>query len=307
MLPFRCFLVVFLWLPLAAQAGVYRQPGLTINYEGDRRDLAVHLGERHTIATEALAAEWGLTVPPEVAVHIFANHETAAEAGFRFPSWYAGVAYWPQPVIVMNASAASTRGAIAFDGVYYHEVAHLALKYPPTGSIGALPRWLDEGLAMHIAGAWDLADGWERLSRPLSPNAAYSLRDLAGTFPPSRGAMAQAYAQSYQVTGYLLQAHGREIVPEMLGLMQEGVPFLGAFYQVTGLTITEFESAWLQSLDTWSGRLLGLLGANAVWAAMGGLGLAAVLVNYRRRKAKQAYLEWQDLMEEGLAEDETIH
>lgn len=85
--------------------------------------------------------------------------------------------------------------------VIIHEYAHVfigqQLPEPP-------PRWLDEGLAMHLAGEWSFSQSMQIALTHLFGNTIPFSR-LESSFPEEQSAMNLAYLQSYSMTSFLMK------------------------------------------------------------------------------------------------------
>jgi hypothetical protein len=112
------------------------------------------------------------------------------------------------------ACASSDRKAIFINGeqfqtlrrdeilpVMIHEYAHiyLGLKIP-----ARLPHWLNEGLAMHLAGEWSFGDS-VNLSLAHVMNKFIPFSRLTMGFPPEKSEMRLAYLQSYSMTDFIIK------------------------------------------------------------------------------------------------------
>ncbi len=104
-------------------------------------------------------------------------------------------------VIYINLALLSQYPREQFLQTLTHEYAHIYL-----GNMcpERLPRWLEEGIAMHLAGDWQINDAVSlALARILGRHIP--LAELEHTFPAEPGAMHLAYLQSYSVVNYLLK------------------------------------------------------------------------------------------------------
>lgn len=109
--------------------------------------------------------------------------------------------------IYLNAEKIHSLPASQVRQTLVHEYAHLFLgrKLP-----ARLPRWADEGLAMHLAGQWSFGDSltltWSRIFGALIP-----FRQLVARFPQDGRQLHLAYLQSYSMIGFLIKrAHADE-------------------------------------------------------------------------------------------------
>lgn len=86
--------------------------------------------------------------------------------------------------------------------IFVHEYAHYYLGRMVKDYI---PRWLNEGIAMHCGGQWSLSYT-ARLSFAQLFGRTIPLGDLEISFPPNRDGLELAYAQSYSVVDFIMRA-----------------------------------------------------------------------------------------------------
>ena len=66
------------------------------------------------------------------------------------PAYAVGVAYPALGLVLLTLSAPDTWERPDLDRVFIHELAHVATHRAAGGN--GVPRWLDEGIAIHVAG-----------------------------------------------------------------------------------------------------------------------------------------------------------
>lgn len=104
-------------------------------------------------------------------------------------------------VIFVNLQLLAKSPLEQFLKTFVHEYVHIYLGKMCTRR---LPRWLEEGIAMHFAGDWHLSDAIDlalaRLSGKYIP-----LAELEVSFPTEPKKMRLAYLQSYSLVSYILK------------------------------------------------------------------------------------------------------
>jgi hypothetical protein len=169
-------------------------------------------------------------------------------------------AYWCGVVQVLSPRlwlaeepGPATVGVLWTDGPLVHEYTHYVLDMlVPAGNY---PRWFSEGLAQYVeykeTGYLWLGRG---VSAGLLPGGEggegsfYSLSELGRDFDGLENT-AVAYREAFLLTAYLVDhSVGWDGLGALVGEMARGRPFEAALEKVTGLSLEEFESRWLEWL-----------------------------------------------------------
>lgn len=130
--------------------------------------------------------------------------------------------------------------------VLRHEFVHALLHERVGGELGMVPTWLNEGLAMQLAG-----DPWPEMTQlvqgevPLIP-----LSRLEGNWLglPASAASA-AYLEGSSATLYLIDRFGMEKVREIIGLLVAGKPIAASIQDRLFISYDEFQRRWVKSLN----------------------------------------------------------
>lgn len=203
-------------------------------------------------------------------------------------------------MIYLNGEALRAENPITFEQVMRHEYSHV---YVAQTIPGGLPRWLDEGLAMHIGGEWGLWDS-VAVRKAHALNGLLPLRDLAGGFPEAAGPRRLAYQQSYSVVAYLIaqraRAQGgtgrdRSAAAFIRALQNPGPGQVAAEDYWDGLLARSVEAGWKQWLGGRWLSALAVVGSSAFfWFAVAMLFVAAWWIKRRRAAAKHEAWEEED-------------
>lgn len=130
-----------------------------------------------------------------------------------------------------------------------HELCHLLLgRHIPRDR---LPRWLNEGVAQWSSdGLSELLAHQEQVSLPAAAASGrlFSLSALSDGFPNSRSGLALAYAQSRSVVDYLVREYGREGLLALLNALKAGDPLPAAVQTALGISPSQLEAGWKESL-----------------------------------------------------------
>ena len=219
------------------------RPGLKVRYEAPLQGAAEDVGATFP-AVEAELAElfgWHLSQRPTVMLiqngEIFrrlADHPLIT--AFAVPS---------ENLIVLDFGKLAGR-PVHFRSVLKHEVVHLFLHANHSG--GALPKWLEEGVAQWASEG--VAELIEQPQPSLLEDAVLSgglipLSALRDRFPTDSRMLLLAYEESHRVVSYIAETHGRSALIEILADIQRGSDVDAAFYRSLSAFPWEIERQWI--------------------------------------------------------------
>src|SRR5437667_90292 len=129
--------------------------------------------------------------------------------------------------------------------VLRHEYVH-ALLHDRMGGRGAIPQWLNEGLAMQLAGdpppdIPELVRGQVTLV-----NLSYLEGSWMGLTPKQA---VVAYLEGNSATKYFIDRFGMDKMREVLGQLVTGQPFPDAFKDRLFITYEDFQRRWIDDLN----------------------------------------------------------
>jgi len=141
-----------------------------------------------------------------------------------------------------------TRGALTDQAwltrVLRHEFVHALLHDRMKGR--TIPQWLNEGLAMQLAG-----DPPPDLDKVIRSNVTLislsSLEGPWGGFPQQVANV--AYLEGNSATKYFIDRFGMQKVREVLDVMATGQPFPSAFQDRLFITYEQFQQRWIDELN----------------------------------------------------------
>ena len=242
---------------------------------------------------KAQLREWfGTPVLDQVEVRIARTpDEMAALApdGLPPPAYATGVAYAPLHLVLLSLSAPeASADAPDLREVFFHELVHVALYDAVAGR--HVPRWFNEGLAIHVSGESRfvrLRTLWEAtLSRQTIP-----LADLDAAFPQDRYEVSVAYAESADFVRFLLRDADRVRFASLIERVRNGSPFDRALADAYGTDLRKLEYQWREEIAKRYTFLPVLTSGSLLWVLV----FAALVVGYmRKRKRNKAVLErWE--------------
>jgi hypothetical protein len=167
------------------------------------------------------------------------------QAATGSPAWADGL-YDP----VLGRIKVPTQGALTDQAwltrVLRHEYVHALLHDRVGGRLGAVPTWLNEGLAMQLAG-----DPWPDLDKVI--RGQVTLINLSSLEGPWVGLPANvatvAYLEGNSATLYLIDRYGMDKVREIVGQIANGQPIAAAMQDRLAITYEQFQQRWLDELN----------------------------------------------------------
>lgn len=210
------------------------------------------------------------------------------------PDWVAGLASASAGFVAVRADGPRDRIS-SLRTVLRHELAHVALE---RHTAGGAPRWLHEGYAQFAAGAWDWQQAW-RLRWAFLRGGSDRLRRISLIFPRDPEGARMAYLLSYTAVQELISLSGDRGLRAFLAGLGAGERTDQAFRRVFGLTESQFEERWEDSVRARYGLLYTLSRAGVFWLFVS---ILVVWVASRRRRHNRERLE---AMRQAEAREET--
>lgn len=202
------------------------------------------------------------------------------------------------------ACASSERKAIFINGerfqtlkqeeilpVMIHEYAHiyLGLKIPAT-----LPHWLNEGLAMHLAGEWSLGDS-VHLSLARVMNKFIPFSRLTMGFPSGKSEIRMAYLQSYSMTNFIIiNFFGKGGLKPFLKRLERPRDSFEIISKLQDpLILKSLEVQWKKNLGArWRNTIYFILSGSFLWFF---ITLLFIYAYFKKRKQKKERMKtWEE-------------
>lgn len=186
---------------------------------------------------------------PQKPIIVVLHTKATFQGATGSPAWADGL-FDP----VLGRIQIPTQGALTdrawLTRVVRHEFVHALLHERLGLEAGSLPTWLNEGLAMHLAG-----DPWPDLDQVLSGVAAGEIKLIPlnmleggwGRFPGDLALV--AYLEGNSATGYLIDRFGMEKVRELLTALKSHQHISGAIEDRLYLPYDQFQRQWVESIN----------------------------------------------------------
>jgi len=161
------------------------------------------------------------------------------------PAWADGL-YDPTLGRIQIPTQGATTDRKWLASVLRHEYVHALLHDRLGASSGALPTWLNEGLAMQLAG-----DAWPELDQAMNGDIkVIPLTYLEGSWGAlPTGAATVAYLEANSATRYLIERWGMARVDELLKAFQANSSVAAALQNKLFVSYEQFHQHWLETFE----------------------------------------------------------
>ena len=226
--------------------------------ESDR--TALFLSQNADAIAESISEQLGFALPGRVRVIIAPDREyfrRVQPAGAQVPEWAVGVAYPQYNLIVLLKNPG---GDIL--KTFEHEICHILLgqAFGP----GHVPRWLNEGMAVIVAGEWSVQRLSTMTMAVLSGNVL-PMDDITHAFPRDEHRAELAYCQSFYFISFLKSRFGDDEFRTFLSIYSSCKDFKLALWKAYYLRWDEIEELWLEYLKLRFSWIPILFSTGALW------------------------------------------
>jgi len=280
---------------------------LRLSYPPSAAAWSSKLVEAAFEARQALIDELGKPVLGDVEVRIARDPQELARlapVGLPPPEYAEGVAYARARLIVISLVAPHSPEPPDLREVLRHELAHVAL-HDAVGGL-AVPRWFNEGFAVHASGESSLVRTRTLWTATLA-NRVLPMAELDRTFPANSRLAAVAYAQSADFVRFLLRRQDRDRFQMFIERLSRGERFNTAISDAYDADLRRLEFQWREEIRKRYSWAPVLLGGGVIWVAV--IGLVGLAWMRRRRDSRRTLARWarQEAMEDrrALAEQES--
>jgi hypothetical protein len=286
----------------AEGASIPEPPDGFNTYDGGWLRMAFPPSKRHRIQPlinesdafrDRLRELFGFPVLDRVTVYVArtaGEMATLAPAGAAVPRYADGVAYPALGLVLLTIEPKHHGSSHELGEVFRHELSHIALRDALGGR--HVPRWLNEGFAVHLSGESPLTR-MQALWTATLAETLIPLGDLDAHFPDDAVQTPLAYAQSADVVRYLLRTRYTQRFIAMLSRVRRGQTFERAMsdaygFDAYGLGVSSLEDEWRRDVAKRYSFWPVLFSGSMVW--LGALGLF-VVGYYRKRKQQRVTLD----------------
>jgi len=215
-------------------------------YEGDEQFGQI-LFDRANLALDTLEQDVGITIEEPIKIFIYGNHnDLMSSLATTAQEWTGGVAFTDFGVVLLGINPSQEEWGLR---AMSHEMTHLVVHQATDNPYGDMPRWLDEGIAVHNENKDDLVDDFKPiLETAIAQNSVQTLRTLSSPFSSDPMEANLAYGQSGAVVKFMIKEYGSESMAALLDIFSEGALYDEALESALGIDMDQLDSAWRVSV-----------------------------------------------------------
>ena len=204
--------------------------------------------------------------------------QAAAHAPIQ--DWAVGCAFpLSRRIVIQNPRVIIDR-KFQLSQVLRHEIVHIAFGQRTKSTIGDIPLWFIEGVAVYLSGEW-APHRHEVMFEHILSRSIVPLANLTERFPTGERQAQLAYAESLNAVAWLVKIAGVENLWEVIDLLSAGNDLNSAYEQAIGWDLATFDAEWQASLPQryrWAALF------SSAYLFWGSLGLVFILVYIRCRQ-----------------------
>ena len=195
------------------------------------------------------------------------------------PSYASGVAYSQIGLVLLTIQPLHPNSQHDLLEVFKHELVHVALHDAVGGQ--PIPRWFNEGFAVHASGENRTTRLWTLWSATLAEDLIPMARLETG-FPADPDTASVAYAQAADFVRFLMRNHDEHRFRAAMARIRAGQPFALGLGDAYGNDLSTLEYEWLEDVAKRYTFWPVLFSSTVVWVGVLGL----LVWGWRRRKAR---------------------
>jgi hypothetical protein len=188
---------------------------------------------------ESVSKDLKLASVERITISILEEEDYKIQYADNLPEW--GIAFAiPEKHHILLIFPGSFQRISNLRFILAHEIAHILIHERARTFI---PRWFDEGSAMHLSREPNLIDDMELLGAALM-GGIIPLSQIERSFPESGRRARLAYIESLSTIDFLMEEFGPAILIQVLDRSREAHDFRQGFIKATGIDLPQFEMEW---------------------------------------------------------------
>lgn len=287
--------------PPPVPAGWESVVGTTVTVHGrsEERAFLVKLGRVATEEVLALSETLGVPVGGHIEIYVAPDEATFRSfAHGRLPEWAHAYAIPGAGTVVLRSPGDPKAWDKPYVPVLRHELVHVLLgrAFAPYQT----PRWFDEGMARVFGGQYD-PETIDTVAMGIAADQLPTLDQIAAGFPADPQRAALAYAMSASFVAWMRTEYGDDAMRRLIRGLAEQRGMDSSLYMATGRTLDQVDVQFRTELKS---HHLGFAGVAqiALGAGLGAIGLAALVIQRRRLKARMREMAEAEARERAMLE-----
>lgn len=246
-----------------------------------------------------ISAELGYSAPDTFAVFMAPNRTVFRELTYEaLPGWANAVAL-PGKNLMIIKSPRWDQSETLPEVTAVHELTHLLLHQAVKRH--AVPRWLDEGLAIYYSNDRQYISA-SHLSKAILTRSIIPLDQIDDVLSFQMPKAQLAYQESYTAARFLVETYGTVVLQNIITELAQGTTLDQAMTKTLGSNLEEFEVDWLAFIHK-NYRWNFIDGVDWVWLVVPFLFLLGyLLVKIRNRRTIKSW----EASESGSETDEDL-
>jgi hypothetical protein len=234
-------LLALLLLAAVARPDTLEGPECVIHFPPSARAKAEHILETFRWREEHAARWLGIDAKGRALIHLVPDLSSMQALAPGAPSWAVAVTTGGTMIFRLDIVDRDKRNSL--DLVLKHETVHLVLNRSPA----RLPRWFEEGLAVHHAGVPYLEPD-TTLERFAAAGNLPRFADAGRLFEKGASEAALGYKLGQRAAGAFVSRFGDDAVRRLVRELASGLAFEDAFLEATGVPLSAFEERWREEV-----------------------------------------------------------
>ncbi len=279
---FGFIILFFTGFAAKAETSEKRIDGFKFSFEQADTVFVEHVIQIIRDITPKLEATLGQPQRDTIHIHIAPTQKAfLTYTPGSIPDWGEGYAVPDRKLVVLKSPRIKGNYGKIHE-IVIHEICHVMLHNSLRGIY--IPRWLDEGFAMHMAREWGFWDRAGLLIAVVSGNLIPlgTIQDV-NNFPEHKAQL--AYQESALAVQYLITKYGEERLHLLFDRLRVSGSIEKATLDALGISIVEFERNWLEYMErTYGWRMIFGNSFSIIITPLFGILCLLAYVKIRRRK-----------------------
>lgn len=232
------------WLDSEHNWKTVKKDKLNLHWYSGNQNFAQELLDAAQSGLDFNRTKSGLVAEAPIDLYIFANTNDLKDAILYEPTWTGGQAFPDHDIVIIGISKNDLEWG---KDAIVHELTHVLVGHLTFSCLGAVPTWLNEGLAVYSEGELDAASQTQ-LDEAIKADTLLTVRSLSAGFSEVSDKAYLSYSQSFSIVKFLVETYGQEKMTALLIALRDGATVDDALTQTYGFNIEGLEDEWRQAI-----------------------------------------------------------